>query len=99
MRPKTKLDLRIEELVLHGFSQGDCSRIAASLEQELAVLFLERGMPRSFTRARNISQLDGGSFSLPQNSRAETVGSQLAQTVYDALQSSAEPHGAARRQP
>lgn len=81
MRQKN-IELHIEELVLHGFSQGDRYRIAEVVERELAQLFAEHGVPRSFSNGSEIERLDGGAFEMKQGSKAETIGSQVARAIY-----------------
>lgn len=44
------IELRIEELILHGFSPGDHHRIGAAVERELGHLLSERGLPAALGR-------------------------------------------------
>jgi len=79
------IELRIEELILHGFDSGDRHRIGAAVEAELARLFAEQGVPPSLARGGEMAHLDGGSFEVAPSSRAEVIGSQVAQALYGEL--------------
>ena len=85
MKPMN-LELRIEELVLHGFEPGDRYRIGAAVERELTRLFAKQeGTPPSLARGREVARLDGGVFEVTPGSRAEVIGAQVARTVYGGL--------------
>ena len=79
---KQKIDLHIEQLVLHGFSPGDRYRIGEAVELELARLITEQGVPSSLRRDGELARMDGGTFNVSPNSRAEVIGGQVAQSVY-----------------
>ena len=80
-----RIELEIEQLVLHGFSPADRDRIGEALRTELARQLTEHGAPKSLERGGRISQLDAGSFDVTPGSRADTVGNQVAQSVYQGL--------------
>jgi hypothetical protein len=84
MKP-VNLELHIEELVLHGFAPADRYRIGDSMERELARLFAEQGTPPSLRQGSEIERLDGGSFEAKAGSRAEAIGTRVAQAVYGGL--------------
>lgn len=77
-----RVNLDIEELVLHGFSPGDRHRIGQAVEFELARLITERGVPASLSREGELARMDGGTFDMSPNSRPEVVGGQVARSVY-----------------
>jgi hypothetical protein len=81
MKPKN-IELHIEELVLDGFDHVDRHRIAGAIERELTSLFAERGIPHSLSKGGEISRLDGGVFEMAADSRPETIGAKVAQSVY-----------------
>jgi hypothetical protein len=81
MKP-AKLELHIEELVLHGFASGDRYRIGDALEHELGRLFAEQGIPPSLTQGREVAHLNGGAFEVKPGSRAQAIGVQVARAVY-----------------
>jgi hypothetical protein len=84
MKP-VNLDLRVEELVLHGFSPAYRYRIGEAVERELDRLFAERGVSPTLNQESETEYLDGGAFELKPNLGAEAIGVQVAQTVYGRL--------------
>ena len=80
------IELRIEELVLHGFSPGDRYRIAEGVEQELTRLLADRGVPESLADGGEIASVDGGAFEVAPGSRADVVGAQVAKAAYEGLE-------------
>jgi hypothetical protein len=81
MRP-LNVEVRIEELLLHGFAPGDRYRIGQAVERELVRLFTEQGVPPSLTQGGEIASMDGGAFNVAPGSKSETIGVQVAQAVY-----------------
>ena len=81
MKPKN-VELHIEELVLHGFSPADRRQISDAVRHELARHLAEHGAPKLLARGGRIGQLDAGEFDVRPGSRADTVGIQVAQSVY-----------------
>jgi hypothetical protein len=79
------VELRIEELVLHGFAPGDRYRISEAMERELARLFAEEGTPPRLGRGSEMVHLDGGAFEVKPSLGAEAIGAQVAQAVYRGL--------------
>jgi len=84
MNPRN-IKLHIEELVLHGFEQGDRYRIAEAVECELAALFAEQGAPQSLNRGGEIEHLDGGAFEAARGSKPEAIGAKVARAVYGGM--------------
>jgi len=76
------IELHIEELVLHGFAPGDRYGIAAALEQELHRLLADNLTSPQFMSAREVAHQDAGEFAVQRGARAETMGAQIAQTMY-----------------
>jgi len=80
------LHLHIETLVLDGFPAADGRAIRAAIESELTRLFAAGGVPDGLGQARSIGRLDGGSFSLPQESgvqgSAPRIGGEVAAAIY-----------------
>ena len=79
------VELHIEELVLHGFAPGDRYRIGEAVEQELARMLADRGVPESLAQGGEIASVDGGAFEVAPGSRAGVVGAQVAKAVYGGL--------------
>jgi len=84
-----KLELHIEELVLHGFSSPDRYAIAAAVEQTLSQLlgaqFAVQGVPRSFTESSEQARLDAGAFHVAPGANSAAIGSQIGQSVHRGL--------------
>jgi hypothetical protein len=88
MRP-AEIDLRIDELVLHGFAAGDRRRLGQAVERELSRL-LEEGVaggeiPRALTTDGALAFGDGGVIHLAAGSGPEAAGAQVARAVYRAI--------------
>jgi len=84
MQPR-HVELHIEELVLHGFAPGDRYGIAAAVQVELTRLLATQGLPSRLTRPAKMLQLDGGAFDVVPGAQPDTVGTQVAQRVYQGL--------------
>lgn len=76
------LELHIENLILHDLPHLDQAQLSAVIQQELARLFTERGVPASLQQPHSVASLDGGTFTAPADASVETVGSQIARAVY-----------------
>ncbi len=76
------VELYIEELILEGFSPGDRYSIGEAVERELTRLLSEQGMPRLFSQNGNLAQLDAGIIRVSSGDRAETIGRQVGQAIY-----------------
>jgi hypothetical protein len=79
------VELRIEELVLHGFVPGDHLRIGDAAERELSRLFTERGVPPSLARGGDTPHLDAGAFEMGPSPGAEAAGKQIARSLYGGM--------------
>jgi len=81
----SRIEVTIDELVLHGFLPGERYAIAEALGQELTRLFSEHGVPPSLGHAGEIALLDAGSFA--RTPTATGIGAQAAQAVFGGLRS------------
>jgi hypothetical protein len=79
------IELHIEELVLHGFSSRDRDAIGEAVRHELMRLFAEQGIHSTFGKNYEVERLDGGSFNVKPGAKAQTIGTQVAQSVYGGL--------------
>jgi hypothetical protein len=97
------LDLRIDELVLHGFAPSDRHALAAAIERELARLFREGGVPPTLLdrgqgeRILDSYRLDAGSFAVPHDAPADAVGMQVARAIHRGLGGAPEPAHSTRQ--
>lgn len=80
------IELTIEQLVLHGFSPGDRHRIGTAIQQELARLLAEQGVPPGVAQGKTIGKLDGGAFEMKAGTPPRVIGAQIAQAIYGGLQ-------------
>jgi hypothetical protein len=77
-----RIDLQIDELVLHGADPGNGDRIAAAVQRELARLFGARGVPEALRVDPGRAQVDAGAATPPTDASPETLGVHAAQGVY-----------------
>ena len=84
-RPAGKIELHINELVLHGFPLGEQQRIGEAVRQELLRQLGERDIPDVLTRQNNVSRLNAGSIQAERGSKPERIGMQVAQAVYGSV--------------
>lgn len=79
----TRVEVSIEQLVLHGFAPRDRERIGAAVEHELARLFAETpGLPG--LRGEQAPFVDGGAFDVARDTPADGIGAQIARAVFTA---------------
>ena len=82
---RPSLELRIDELVLHGFSRGDRRRIGEAVEHELTRLLAGSIGLQPWLASREVARVDGGVFEVASNARPEMIGVRVAQMVYEQL--------------
>jgi hypothetical protein len=80
MRP-SRVEVRIEELVLHGFSSVDRHAIGDAVERQLAAQIAEHGSVTPLSAGR----VDAGEFAAPAGLGADALGSRVAEHVGKAL--------------
>jgi hypothetical protein len=85
VRPQQAIELRIEELVLYGFSPADRLRIGAALEGELARLLAEGGLPEGLAGGTQVEAIDAGSFVRGPLATPVSIGGEVAQAVYKGM--------------
>jgi hypothetical protein len=76
------VELRIEELVLHGFAPGERYVIGDAVEQELMRLLGEQGVPVSLRCENATDEIRGAIFNMPPNAKPPAIGRQIAEAVY-----------------
>lgn len=81
MRPR--VEIVIDELVLHGYSPAERYTIGDSLSRELERLVMEQGFQPH--ESLDIPMLKAAPVYLPVNSKPDQVGSHVAQVVYGGL--------------
>jgi hypothetical protein len=75
--------IEIDELVLHGFPPGERYRIGEAVQEELARIVGERGLPGMWAGGA-ATRLDAGEFSAADR-RSTTIGTGAAEAVYHAV--------------
>ncbi len=81
MRPR--VEIVIDELVLHGFSPSERYAVGDSLSRELERLVMEQGFQPH--ESVDIPMLKAASVKLPPSSKPDFVGSRVAEAVYGGL--------------
>ena len=76
------IEVYIDEIILHGFSPHQRYDIAGAIETELKRLFTEQGMPAPLQKGGRTHTLNAGSFTMQQESKGETLGNNIAGSVY-----------------
>ena len=82
---KPNIELHIEELLLRGFRHRERHRIAAAVQTELVRLLTTRGMAEPVASGFSAAQVDGGAFNSASAAPAETVGTQIARSIYGGI--------------
>ncbi len=83
--PNRQVNIRIEELVLHGFPAPDRHRIARAMERELARLCEDEGRPESWRPSFAVERIDGGAIKVAARLGAAKTGRDIARAVYRGL--------------
>ena len=97
-KPK-RVEIQIDELVLHGFGAGERFAIAEAVQQELARRFSERGLPDALAAPLAIERLDAGAFQAMPGARATSTGANVARAIYEGLGPEPKPRRTALRTP
>jgi hypothetical protein len=84
------VELHIDELVFHGFERADRYALANAVEQELARLFSEQGIPAP-TAVTERRSIQAGDFVVAPGREANRIGAQVAGSVYEGLSGVASP--------
>jgi hypothetical protein len=80
---KPRVEIMIDELVLHGFSPTERYAVGDSLSQELERLIMDQGFQAHGNL--DIPSLRTAPVNLPQRSKPDLVGSRVAEAVYKGL--------------
>lgn len=79
------IDVRIEELVLDGFSRADRLRIGAAVEVELSRLLASGSIPPGLVGGGHRDSIDAGSFTRGPVATPSAIGQAVARSVYGGL--------------
>jgi hypothetical protein len=91
---RRKIELTIDELVLHGLDPSDRAGIREAIERELSRLFAQRGVPPTLAgRGVRAARLEDATEEVQAGSRADAIGAQVARTLYGKLSNSSDLRG------
>lgn len=82
-----RIELRIDELILHGFEPGDRHRIGEAVQNELGRLLRGQGTPLAAENRGRIDVIKGGAFTVTPGGGPESTGMQIARAVHDGIAS------------
>jgi hypothetical protein len=82
-----EIEVRIDELVLHGVAFADRYAVADAVQHELAQLLAERGLPQRLTGGAETEAIDAGSFVRGPLATPVSIGGDVARAVYGGLSS------------
>ncbi len=80
-----RVEVTVDEFVLHGFQRADRYTIGDAFQQELERMFAEADFRSSFRQDADLPRLDAGRISLPVQVRPSLVGAQVAQALFGSL--------------
>lgn len=83
-----RIELHIEELVLHGLPTAHRFDVGDALERELQRLLSEHRLPIGPV---DVASLDAGVLRVAKNARPQAIGTQLAQRVHEQLSTLQSP--------
>jgi hypothetical protein len=80
------IELHIDELVLHGFTNQDRYAIEKAVQTELGRLLAAQGRRNMLDELSNdAAHVDAGTFNVAPKSSSATLGNQIGQTVHRGL--------------
>lgn len=82
-----RIEIIIDELILHGFPPEQRHTIGESLAAELQRL-VAAGNPTDFANLNSTPVLRASNISLKSGEKSQTIGAQVAKTVHNRLSSS-----------
>ena len=84
-----KIELVIDELVLHGFDPGQRHAIADAVERDLLAWVQSNNALLRGQQPMDVARLDAGSFETPAQATAARMGAGIANAVASTLQAGA----------
>lgn len=82
------IELHIDQLILEGFSPRDAFYIGRALERRLTYLIQQKGLPTGMNHPLTIPNIDAGQFHFNQKMKPNTIGQQIATSVYNGFNAS-----------
>jgi hypothetical protein len=93
-----RIELHIDELVLHGVSPNDADQVGLAIERELTRLLNLHGLPPSLSVDRKLEVMDGGRFATTAHPRPSSMGNNIAGAVFKGMGQAPGPTSSAGRQ-
>lgn len=78
----SELEIRIDELVLHGFGHLDRADVRRAVEAGLHRRFMQGGVPALLSRGGRVERLDGGTFTARPGAEGTDVGGRVAEAIH-----------------
>jgi len=82
LKRKQPIHVHINELILSGFEHLNRRQLTEAVRAELTRLITQRGLPPSLNASGYIDRLDGGSFQVKDKAGTDSIGTDLARTLY-----------------
>ncbi|MEL6945133.1 MAG: hypothetical protein AAFO82_20980 [Bacteroidota bacterium] len=79
---ETTIALKIDELILHGFSKKDGFYIGRAMEQELSKLIELNGLPDKLSTEQSLTRIEASDFEFEEKAKPENIGKQIANSIY-----------------
>ena len=80
-----KIELHIEELILHGFEPGNHHAIGEAVESELERLLTEGGLAEELTSGGEVPSIHADKINLASRESPVRLGHQIAKSVYGGI--------------
>ena len=79
------VEIRIDELVLHGLSAREGREAAEAIERELIRALRELGVPESLSSAIDVERIDAGQVAVPRDQNSKMLGASVGGSIDRAL--------------
>lgn len=77
-----RIEIQIDELVLHGVAPAERHAVAAALQRELEGLVSRHGVDALLSRPEGLGQQSAAPITLAPGARPAQLGAQIARTVH-----------------
>jgi hypothetical protein len=83
-----RVELHIDELILEGVPNSQRQQVAAAIEQALAALVAEQGVPPAWAQGSSLAAL---TQQVQPGSQPEVIGLQVAQAILGNINGASQP--------
>jgi hypothetical protein len=77
-----RIEIHIEELVLHGVAPADRRAVGDALQRELETLVARHGVPALLSRPEGVAQQSARPIMLTQGASPAALGADVARTIH-----------------